>query len=297
MRTWSRRTIFFAASWGLLLIFCLTTKGWREQDPGQKGMIWAPPSVNASIPSISSIPPCDLPKVLEEAGHHATELDTNLERFSAEEHLQFEMLDQTGFVENSDASVFDYVFAFEQHGLVRTSREYRTPAKGGHNFSASGQDTGQVALALIFLPGMQPDYDMSCEGLDSWNGTPAWVIRFKQRKDRPRRTMGFHSKWVTYTAMLKGRAWISMDKGEVLRLETTLMHDIPDMNIMGGTISVDYAPVGIESKKLQLWLPKRIEAYWQISSHKIILYHTFDNFKVFSVDTQQNIEKPKTQPQ
>jgi len=88
-----------------------------------------------------------------------------------------------------------------------------------------------------------------------------------------------------------------MDKGEVLRLETTLMHDIPDMNIMGGTISVDYAPVGIESKKLQLWLPKRIEAYWQISSHKVILYHTFDNFKVFSVDTQQNIEKPKTQPQ
>jgi hypothetical protein len=291
-----RRTILFAASCGLLLIFCLPRQGAsRLESGGDKGMLWAPPDVDAPIPSLSSIPPCDLSKVLAGAARHASELNNNLERFSAEENIQYEMTDPLGFRENRDASVFNYAFAFEQNGGVRTSREYRTPAKGGHNFDASGQDTGQVALALIFLPNMQSDYEMNCEGLDKWNGTFAWVIRFKQRKDQPRRTMAFHVMNNTYKAMLKGRAWISMDKEQLLCLETTLMHDIPDMRIDGGTISVEYAPVEVESKKLQLWLPKRIEAYWKIASHRVILYHTFDNFKVFSVDTQQNIEKPKTQ--
>jgi hypothetical protein len=301
MKMLSRKTILFAANWGFLLIFCSPSEARQDgggAQPGkEKRMLWAPPNVNAPISSISAVPACNISEVLQGAGKHASELNSNLEKFSAEERIQFEMLDQHGFIENSDASVFDYVFAFEQHGRARSSREYRTPAKGGHNFNASGQDIGQVAIALIFLPPMQSDYEMSCEGLDKWNGTLAWVVRFKQKKDQPRRTMAFHIGGATYTVMLKGRTWISMDKEQVLRLEATLMQNIPELNLMGGTISVDYAPVEIESKKLELWLPKRIEAYWQISSHRVILYHTFDNFKVFSVDTQQNIEKPETQPQ
>jgi hypothetical protein len=287
----------FAVSCSLLLMFCVPRQDASSTEAGDKGMIWAPPDVEAPIPSLSSIPPCDLPKILAGAAKHATELNNNLERFSAQENIQYEMLDQLGFRENRDAGLFEYVFSFDQHDGVRVSREFRTPAKGGHNFEATGQDTGQVALALIFLPGMQSDYEMSCEGLDNWNGKYAWVVRFKQRKDQPRRTMAFHVMNTTYKAMLKGRAWISMDNEEVLRLETTLMHDIPDMRIDRGTILVEYAPVGVESKKLQLWLPKRIEAYWQIANHRVILYHTFDNFQVFSVDTQQNIQKPKTPPQ
>jgi hypothetical protein len=56
---------------------------------------------------------------------------------------------------------------------------------------------------------------------------------------------------------------------------------------------VDYGPVQIQSRKLELWLPQRVEAYWEISSRRVILYHTFSNFKLFSVDTEQNVEKPK----
>jgi hypothetical protein len=264
-----------------------------EKNSDQQGMLWAPPSVSARLSTITAVPPCDVAKVLQGAGVHAEELTTNLQNFSAEEHIQYEMLDQSGMVERRDDSVFDYAFAFEQHGGARSSQEYRTPTKGNHNFDASRQDTGQVALALIFLPNMQPDYEMSCEGLDRWKGQLAWVIHFQQRKDKPRRTLHFHSEVGLYSAMLKGRAWISMENTQVLRLDTTLMQDIPDLNIKSGTISVEYAPVQIQSRNLQLWLPERIEAYWQVSSHRVILYHTFSNFKLFAVDTQQNIGKPK----
>jgi len=232
--------------------------------------------------------------VLREAGAHALELTTNLENFSAEEQIQYKRLNQTASPEEIDEGVFDYVFAFEQNGTGRSSREYRTPTKGGHAFPASGQDTGQVALALIFHPHMQSDYDMSCEGLDQWKGQSAWVIRFQQRKDKPRRTLQFRTEAGSYAAMLKGRAWISMESGQVVHLETNLMQDIPPMDLRRSAISVDYAPVEIQSRKLELWLPERIEAYWEIGDRRIILYHTFSNFRVFSVDTQQNIEKPKS---
>lgn len=247
--------------------------------------------MSATLPSLAVLPPCDEAKVLEEAGKHAAELTTNLENFTAEELIEFEMLNQSGFPEDSDSGVFDYVFAFEQRGGGRSSREYRVPAKGGHAFPASEQDTGQVALALIFHPSLRQDYDMSCEGVDKWKGQSAWVIRFQQRKNKPRRTLHFGA----YPAMLKGRAWIAMETGQVLHMETNLMQDIPAVNLRGGAISVDYALVQLQTKRLELWLPQRVETYWEISSHRIVLYHTFRNFKVFSVDTQENIQKPKEQ--
>ena len=260
-----------------------------------KSLGWNPPDVNAPLHSLSRIPPCSLGKLLEEVGTHAVELTTNLENFTAEEQIEYERLNQTGFPEETDSGVFDYVFAFEQSSGGRGSREYRTPAKGSHTFPASGQDTGQAALALIFLPSMQTDYEMTCQGLDKWNGQAAWVVQFQQRKDRPRRTLQFRTGTEDYRAMLKGRAWISEDRCQVLHIETNLMEDIPAMNLRSSAIAVDYAPVEIQSRKLELWLPQRIQAYWDIGGHRVMLFHNFSNFKLFSVDTEQNIEKPKAQ--
>jgi hypothetical protein len=266
-----------------------------QRGAGFKGLGWNPPDVNSPLHSLTHTPSCALEQVLEDVGAHAVELTTNLENFTAEEQIEYEMLNQAGFPEDSDSSVFDYIFAFEQNGNGRGSREYRTPTKGSHAFPASGQDTGQAALALVFLPSMQTDYEMACEGLDKWEGQPAWVVRFQQRKDRPRRTLQFRTQTGNYRAMLKGRAWISQDHCQVLHIETNLVEDIPAMNVRASAIAVDYAPVEIQSRQLQLWLPQRIQAYWDIGGHRIMLFHTFGNFKLFTVDTEQNIDKPKTQ--
>jgi hypothetical protein len=287
-----------AIAWGCVLAVAGAPLAQNHRDADKpakhKDLGWSPPDVNAPLRSLSSIPPCDVTKVLRQAGAHVLELTTNLENFTAQEKIEYEKLNQVGFLEESDSGVFDYVFAFEQRaGGARISREYRSPANGSQAFPMSGQDTGQVALGLIFHPNMQSDYDMSCEGLDQSRGQFAWVIQFQQRKDKPRRTLLFRTPEGSYAAMLKGRAWISMESEQVLRLETTLMKDIPEMNVQSSVVSVEYAPVEIQSRKLELWLPQRVEAYWQISNHRIILYHTFSNFKLFSVETEQNVGKPK----
>jgi hypothetical protein len=264
-----------------------------EKAPKHKDLIWSPPNVDTPLRSIVALPPCDVSEVLRKAGVRALELTTNLENFTAQERIEYVRRDQTAFPEEYDDSVFDYVFAFEQSGGNHFSREYRTPAKGGHMFAASGQDTGQVALALIFLPSLQTDYEMSCEGLDKWNGQLAWVIHFQQRKDKPGRTLQFRTEEGPSFAMLKGRAWISMENSQILHLETNLMHAVPSLNLQSGAAAIDYAPVRVESKKLEFWLPQRVEAYWEIANRRIILFHTYTNFQLFTVATEEKVEKPK----
>lgn len=267
----------------------------KEPQAQRNHLKWAPPNVDAPLRSLTAIPPCDIAKVMQDVGSHALELTANLQNFTAEEQIAYEQWSYSGVPQDNDSGLFHYVFAFEQHGGEVVSREYRNPTKGGHAFPASGQDTGQVTLGLIFLPRMQPDYDMKCEGRDQWKGHPAWVIRFRQRKDRPRRTMQFYIQGGKIGAMLKGRAWIDIDSGQVLHLETNLMHGIPDAGVRRGALTVDYAPVEIHSRQVQLWLPQQLEAFWEFGTYRVILFHTFHNFRLFTVETQGNAQQQKTQ--
>lgn len=275
---------------------------WAEQQTKDEGkgtrakeMRWAPPDVEVPLASISGLVPCPLETVLEQAGARAVELTTNLENFTALEQIDYERLGDGGALEESDSGAFDYTFGFEQRGGGKASQEYRTPAKGSHAFAGSSQDTGQVALALIFLPSMRTDYDMSCEGVTKWEGQDAYVARFEQRKDKPGRTLKIRGEKGAQEVMLRGRAWISMDNWQVLHLETNLMHPIPAFQLRSNAIVIDYGPVQIRSKKLELWLPQNIEAYWEYEKYRIMLRHRFTNFQVFSVETQEKVRLSEKQ--
>lgn|SRR5208337_310188 len=293
-----------AKMWRLaaMAVFCIGAS-WcgraAGQEPGgaetggkHKDLRWAPPNVEAPLPAGVGIVPCFLSTVLEQAGAHAVELAATLEKFTAQEEIRYEKLEQNGSVEEVDESVFDYTFGFEKRGGGRASQEYRTPTRGGHAFPASSQDTGEAALALIFLPSVQTDYEMRCEGVNKWNGQLAYVIHFEQRKDKPVRTLQFRSERGVYPVMLRGRAWISMENEQVLHLETNMVDAIPAYKLRRNAIAVDYGPVQIYSQKMELWLPKSIEAYWEYDNYRVILVHTFTNFRVFSVETEEKVKLP-----
>jgi hypothetical protein len=293
--TVSRAIALSCLAWMTQVNLSAQQRNATEQQATRKHLNWSPPNVDKPLPSLAPTPPCDVTKVIRDVGSHAMELTTNLQNFTAEEQITYEQWSYSGVPQENDTGMFHYVFAFEQHGGEMVSREYRNPWKGGHSFPASGQDTGQVTLGLIFLPKMQTDYELTCEGRDQWKGQDAWVIHFQQRKDKPRRTMQFHIQGRKIGAMLKGRAWIDMESGQVLHLETNLMHGIPDAGVRRGALTVDYAPVEIHSRKVQLWLPQQLEAFWEFGTYRVILLHTFRDFKLFTVETQDNIQKPKTE--
>jgi hypothetical protein len=203
------------------------------------------------------------------------------------------MLDRSGIVEEFDSGSFDYVYWIEQQSGGSVSRESRTPVKGSHAFRESELDIGEAAAALIFRPDMQTDYEMKCEGMDNRNGQLDWVVHLQQRKDKPGRTTRFSVDNVNYRGMLKGRAWISKENFQVMRLEASLMGEVPEIGLQELAFSVDYERVGAPSANLGFWLPNRIVTYKNFDAHRTILNHTFSDFKLFAVDTDQKIQEPK----
>jgi VWFA-related protein len=268
-----------------------------ERKPKSKVLLWDPPNLDGSLHSHSSSTPCLLTDVLEQAGTRANELVTNLQNFTAQEKIEYQLRSSVAHVLQGGTGNFDYTVVFGQHPEGLAVQESRSLEHGTRAFPFSIQDVGLPEMALIFLPEFQGDYEMKCEGAAEWNGRTAWVLRFQQRKDRPGHTASFNVKGIAYPAKLKGRAWISQDtsadSGEVLHLETSLMEAIPAANVRQMYLSVDYAPVQFRTQNTRVWLPHDADAYGDFGDHYTIAHHTFTNFLLFSIQTDQIIEKPR----
>ena len=149
-----------------------------------------------------------------------------------------------------------------------------------------------IDAVLKWLPGFRSNYMSTIMG--SRDGQPAWLVEFRQRPDRPSRTFGFRTLKGYYSLPLQGRAWIAADSGEILHLETGMMHALPAINMFGLYLSITYAPVRFQSRDVRVWLPQLADVYYDYGELEAIVHHTFSDFLLFSVDTDQTITKPKS---
>jgi hypothetical protein len=231
--------------------------------------------------------------VLEQAGSRAHELAANLQNFTSQEKIEFQLRSSVTHVLQSGTGAFDYNVVFAKTSAGLAVQEKRVPERGHRAFPFTIQDVGIPEMALIFLPEFQGDYEMRCDGAAEWNGQATWVVHFQQRNDRPTHTVSFEVKGVAHPAKLKGRAWIAQDSGEVVHLETSLMEAMPAANVRQMYLTVDYAPVPFRTLNTKVWLPQAADAYGDFGDHYTIACHTFTDFLLFSVQTDQVIEKPK----
>jgi hypothetical protein len=294
------RSIAFVLLFTIVLLATLAAANSRPASASQgkqkkpPPLQWNPPQVDSPIPSISATPPCPLSDVLQLASHRTAEFIEHLQNFDAHEQLRYLETDDLGIPIQAIGEKFDYLVDFgPQPGPLKV-QETRTPLAGSDDSHLSDiVDKGLPVLALIFYPGLQGDYEMRCEGFTQWSSRPAWVIYFRQVDGMRPRTLSMTSAVSTFPVSLKGRAWIAADSGEVMHLETNLVRGIPIIDLHANAVSIDYAPVAFSSRNLELWLPKSAVAYTDYSKRRTIIEHTFSDFQLFSVDTQQVIGKPK----
>jgi hypothetical protein len=267
-----------------------------SQDKAKKppALRWDPPQVDAPIPSLSAAPPCALSDVLKLASHRTAELIDHLQNFDAHEQVRYEEIDALGMSNLAINENFDYLVDFGPQTGPLKIQETRTPLVGSDNSHLSTiVDKGLPVLALIFYPELQRDYEMHCEGLTRWNNQQAWVVYFRQVDGMRPRTLSMGTAANVFPVSLKGRAWIAADSGEIMHLETNLVKGVPIIELRANAVSIDYAPVAFPSRNLNLWLPKSAVAYTDYGKRRTIIEHTFSDFQLFSVQTQQVIEKPK----
>jgi len=171
--------------------------------------------------------------------------------------------------------------------------EYRNGSNDPAQFPAQIATTGLSAMALIFHPTIISDFNMTCEGLGQWDGRPAWQIHFAQRADRPNRVREYVVAKTHYPVPLKGRAWIDAGTYQISRLETQLMKPLGDIALTEEYITIDYGRVRFHTHDEELWLPLDAEDYWERRGRRFYRRHAFSDFKVFAVDSAQQINAPK----
>jgi hypothetical protein len=126
---------------------------------------------------------------------------------------------------------------------------------------------------------------MVCEGLGQWQGKATWLVHFQQRKDRPKLIKAYKIGSAMYPLGLKGRAWISADSYQIVRIESELVTPMPEIQLLTDHETVVYGPVHFEKNNTTLWLPRTAEVYFDFRRRHYYRLHSFDHFMLFAVDS------------
>lgn len=252
------------------------------------GDTWVPPDIDTTMPSVTQSEACSLPDVLDRAGSRVKEMVLNLDRFTATEFVEHHTVNGAGRLARVQTRKFDYLVSIGPGlGGYLSVQEYRGRTLNAQGFPDQVSTEGTPSLVLVFHPLYAKDFDMKCEGLGTWQGQPAWQVRFEQRRDRQNHLSNVVVQDRMYSIRLRGRAWILADSYQVARLETDLADTIPAIRLRLEHMSVEYRPVAFPGRQLELWLPSSAELYVDFSSRRFYRKHTFKDFTLFSVDVNQ----------
>lgn len=254
---------------------------------------WHLPSVDDAAPSVVPHVECPEAQVIEESGRRVQELVDDVQRFAAVEDLFHQALDNFGIPLRTEKRKYNYVASISEAepGFIAVD-EYRAERMTLEGYPDQIASTGFVTLALVFHPHMRDNFEMKCEGLGDWRGQASWLVYFRQREDRPSRMHAYRVGNQFYTVDLKGRAWITADKFQIVRIEADMVRPMPEIKLLSEHQAVDYGPVPFPAKNTTLWLPKSAEIYFDFRKHRYYRRHSFDHFMLYSVDTEEKRKVP-----
>jgi tetratricopeptide (TPR) repeat protein len=257
---------------------------------------WLPPDVDEKVPPVETGAACSVDDVVSKAGKQLMELVKDVDRFTAIESLTHESVNKNGLPSSPEKRKFNYVVSIQevQRGYLNVE-EYRNAGGSPAEFPDGVATNGLPALVLIFHPYNTPNFEMTCEGLARWNGGLAWQIHFKQRTDKPNTIKRYRigADGPSYPVALKGRAWISADNSQILRLETDLVSPVPQIKLLADHADIEYGPVKFKQGNVNMWLPQSADVYYDWKGRRIHRRHSFSNYLLFAVDDKQKITVPK----
>jgi len=268
-----------------------------SSEPALPVTAWQPPGIDDTKPVIAAGVTCPSEQVFGTSGERVEQLVDNVGRFAAIEDLLHERLDAQGNAATRETRKFDYAASIsETRPGVLMVDEYRTQHYGLADLPDQIVTKGFAALALVFHPSMRDNFQMTCEGLGEWHGQATWLVHFRQREDRPSRMQEYIVGANSYPVKLKGRAWITADKFQIVRIESELVSPIAKTRFFTEHQIAEYGPIPFEKKNLELWLPKTAEVYLDFAGHRYHRRHSFDHYMLFSVDSQEKIREASHDP-
>lgn len=258
---------------------------------------WQPPGIDEIKLSVAPDVACPTEKVIEESGKRVQELVEDVTRFAAVEDLFHQALDEYGNPVRTETRKFNYVAAISepQPGYLAVD-EYRADKLSLTGYPDNIASTGFVTLAFVFHPHMRDGFEMVCEGLGDWHGQSTWLVHFRQRDDRPNHMHSYKVGNQIHAVRLKGRAWITTDKFQIVRIEAEMVSPMPEIELLSEHQVVEYGPIPFQKRNTSLWLPKSAEIYFDFRKHRYYRRHSFDHYMLYSVDSDEKRKDPVSKP-
>jgi tetratricopeptide (TPR) repeat protein len=258
---------------------------------------WSPEGIDEVKPSVAAGVNCPYDDVMEKSGERVKELVSDVSRIGAIEHLLHQQMDDIGNPATKETRSYNYIATVTEPkpGFLQVDED-RSERLTRLDFPDEIASGGFMALALVFHPTLRENFEMACEGLGRWHGQAAWLVHFKQREDRPARFHDYRVGGDLYSLRLKGRAWITADKFQIVRIESELISPMPQIQLRNEQQVVEYGPVRFQAKNTELWLPQKAEIYLDFRKHRYYRSHSFDHYMLFSVDAADKPKEPVLPP-
>jgi len=254
---------------------------------------WKLHELEDNIPRVDASVPCPMQDILYGVGQRMTEFVATLEKFTATEYLEHYTVNQLGERKDPEKRKFEYVVVVTQ---MKDGKffidEFRNGGTDVEQFPAQIATQGLPALALIFHPVLAGDFDFRCEGLGQWDGQELWQLHFVQRADRPVQIRSYYIAARRFPIYLEGRVWIDPGSGQVVKLESELAKQVPEIELKSEHIEIEYRSVKFISTGQQIWLPYKAEIYVERQQRRYYRQHTFTDFRLFNVETAQTVRAP-----
>jgi tetratricopeptide (TPR) repeat protein len=255
---------------------------------------WMPTRVDDKVPPVEAGVPCSLETVLHNASMQVTELVKDVDRFEATESLEHVRIARDGVPSRPQMRTYRYLVSIgEVRPGILSVDEYRDAKKDQDDPPDGVVTVGLPAMALVFHSAQLDNYKFTCEGLARSSSGLSWQVYFQQRADRIPTLHGYRLGDNAFAVGLKGRAWISADTFQIVRLETDLVKPYPEIRLAAEHTSIVYGPVRFRSKDVKMWLPQQAEVYFDWRGMRVHRRLNFTNYSLFSVDTMQKINPPK----
>ena len=257
---------------------------------------WIPPNVDEFLPAVEPGIACPLREILDGAADHVREFMKSVDRITATEHLNHQVVNQWGLATREEKRSFNYVVSISEVSPGYLSvEEYRNGTTDLSVFPDSIATTGLPAAVLVFHPYYRDDYDIRCEGLGQWKDSGAWQIHFSQKPKKPSRLRGYRAGVDAPLTPIpfKGRAWIQENTYQVVRMETDLQSAMPEIKLLAEHMDIEFGPVTFHSQKENMWLPASADIYFNLRGRRIRRKNTFTNYLLFTVNEKQSISAPK----
>ncbi len=255
---------------------------------------WEPISVDEEKLALASGVTCQADDVIRETGNRVAEFIDSVNRIEAKEDVTHEQLTTLGRPVAVEKHKFNYVVSIDDSlsGFPTIDESWNSTV-GPTTFLGDISMFGLADLPLVFHPALRNDFHMRCEGLGKWQDRATWLVYFRQRPDRPERIRSYGlSDGSSYSVGIKGRAWISADTYQIVRIEANLMKPLPQVGLGSEEDVIEYGPVPFRRQNTQLWLPTSADIYFYFHHRPFHRHHAFTNYSLFSVSASQKIGRP-----